>query len=58
MTKEKIALEVCYITAINREFEEERANPRYRPQKNHLSFIWVTDYKLSVEDEKYGLFTL
>ena len=32
ITKEKITLEVCYNkNRINKEFEEERADPKYRP---------------------------
>ena len=27
ITKQKIALEACYITTINRQFDEERAYP-------------------------------
>ena len=32
ITKEKITLEVCYNNnRINKEFEDERADPKYRP---------------------------
>ena len=34
ITKEKITLEVCYNNnRINKEFEEERADPKYRPPR-------------------------
>ena len=38
ITKEKITLEVCYNNnRINKEFEDERADPKYRPPQEMKS---------------------
>ena len=57
ITKEKITLEVCYNNnRINKEFEEERAHPKYRPPRRTVCRSYKsTDYKFRAEDEKYTL---
>ena len=57
ITKEKITLEVCYNNnRINKELEEERADPKYRPTRRTVCRSYKsTDYKFRAEDEKYTL---
>ena len=59
ITKEKITLEVCYNNnRINKEFEEERADPKYRPPRRTVCRSYKsTDYKFPAEYEKYKLYT-
>ena len=43
ITKDKITLEVCYNNnRINKEFEEERADPKYRPPLGELFAVHIS----------------